>query len=106
MNAKQNNELCDRKLVLSFKPPCEKKGKNRGFSLFSIEGNKRGITIQVSTSGIFDVFPDGAGRQAHFNWEFTTLLFSKLPELQALEPTIELIDIVATTINKNIPNWD
>ncbi|MCC5610826.1 hypothetical protein LC612_29795 [Nostoc sp. CHAB 5834] len=64
------------------------------------------IKIGPTTYGIFDVFPDQAGRQAHFDGEFTALLFSKLPELQALEPKIELIDVVATTINKKIPIWD
>ncbi|MCF2152227.1 hypothetical protein IQ276_038750 [Desmonostoc muscorum LEGE 12446] len=64
------------------------------------------IKIAPTTYGIFDVFPDEAGRQAHFDGEFTALLFSKLPELQALQPKIELIDVVATTINKKIPIWD
>ena len=54
-----------------------------------------GIRLGPSTFGIFDVFPDEAGRQAHLAGKVAAALMEKAPELFEQPPTIEKIDIVA-----------
>ena len=53
------------------------------------------IRMGSSTFGIFDVFPDESGRQAHLSGEVAAALMSKAPELLASAPQIEKIDIIA-----------
>lgn len=48
-----------------------------------------------STFGIFDAFPDEAGREAHLAGEVAKALMAKAPELLANPPSIEKIDILA-----------
>ena len=54
-----------------------------------------GIRLGPSTFGIFDVFPDEAGRQAHLTGKVAPALMEKAPELFEQPPTIEKIDVVA-----------
>src|SRR3954464_10871553 len=54
-----------------------------------------GIRLGPSTFGIFDVFPDEAGRQAHLSGKVAATLMEKAPELFEQPPTIEKIDILA-----------
>jgi quinol monooxygenase YgiN len=62
-------------------------------------GTKAWFSFEVRPGvyGIFDVFEDQAGRQAHFDDEFTAFLFERLPELQRAEPEINLINVIAFT---------
>jgi quinol monooxygenase YgiN len=51
-----------------------------------------------STFGIFDVFPDEAGRDAHLSGPIATALMGKADELLSEPPTIEKIDILASKL--------
>ena len=52
-----------------------------------------------STFGIFDVFPDEAGRQAHFSGQVAAALMQKAPELLAEPPSIEKVDVIAAKLS-------
>ena len=56
------------------------------------------IRIGPSTFGIFDVFPDEAGRQAHLAGPIAAALMAKAPDLLAQPPTIEKIDVLAAKL--------
>ena len=45
--------------------------------------------------GIFDVFPDDDGRQAHLNGKVAAALKEKAPDLFADAPQIHQIDVIA-----------
>lgn len=53
------------------------------------------IRLGPSTFGIFDVFPDDAGRQAHLSGQVAAALMAQAPELLAQPPAIEMIDVLA-----------
>jgi len=48
-----------------------------------------------SKFGIFDAFPDDAGRQEHLSGRVAAALMAKAPELFAQPPKIENIDVLA-----------
>jgi quinol monooxygenase YgiN len=52
------------------------------------------IRFGPSTFGIFDVFPDEAGRQAHLTGRVAAALMAKAAELLAKPPNIEKIDVL------------
>ncbi len=54
-----------------------------------------GFKLGPSTYGIFDTFPDDAGRQAHLTGRVAAALMAKAPELLAQPPTIEKAEILA-----------
>jgi quinol monooxygenase YgiN len=53
-----------------------------------------GIRLGPSTFGIFDVFPDEAGRQAHLAGRVAAALQERGDELFASPPTIEQVDVL------------
>jgi quinol monooxygenase YgiN len=53
------------------------------------------IRFGPTTFGIFDAFPDDAGRQAHLLGRVAAALIQQAPDLLAQPPTIEQIDILA-----------
>jgi quinol monooxygenase YgiN len=53
------------------------------------------IRIGPSTFGIFDTFPDQAGRQAHLSGQVAAALMAKASELFSKSPTIEQVDVLA-----------
>ena len=55
-----------------------------------------GIRLGPSTFGIFDAFPDEAGRQAHLNGKVAAALMAKAGELLAQPPSIEKADVLAS----------
>jgi quinol monooxygenase YgiN len=57
-----------------------------------------GIQLGPSTFGIFDAFPDDDGRQAHLTGKVAEALFAKAPELFSAEPTIQMIDVLASKL--------
>jgi len=57
-----------------------------------------GIRIGPTTFGIFDAFPDEAGRQAHLAGRVAAALFAKVPELLTGQPVIEKIDVLASKL--------
>ncbi|CAB3792159.1 putative quinol monooxygenase [Pararobbsia alpina] len=57
-----------------------------------------GIRIGPTTFGIFDAFPDEAGRQAHLSGKVAAALMAKAGDLFASPPTIEKIDVLAAKL--------
>jgi quinol monooxygenase YgiN len=53
------------------------------------------IKIGPSKFGIFDVFPDDAGRQAHLTGPVAAALMAKAADLFAKPPSIEKLDVLA-----------
>lgn len=56
------------------------------------------IRLGQSTFGLFDTFPDDAGRNAHLSGKVAAALMEKAPELLAQPPKIEKIDILASKL--------
>jgi quinol monooxygenase YgiN len=53
------------------------------------------IKLGPSTFGIFDTFPDDAGRQAHLAGQVAAALMEKAPDLLSSPPSIEKVEILA-----------
>jgi len=53
------------------------------------------IKLGPSTYGIFDTFPDDAGRQTHLSGRVAAALMARTPELLAQPPAIEKAEILA-----------
>lgn len=58
------------------------------------------IRMGSSTFGIFDTFPNDAGRQAHLSGRVAAALMAKAGELLAKPPVIEKIDVLAAKLPK------
>jgi quinol monooxygenase YgiN len=56
------------------------------------------IRLGPSTFGVFDVFPDDAGRQAHLNGPIAQALMAKASELLSKPPKIEPLDVLAAKL--------
>jgi quinol monooxygenase YgiN len=56
------------------------------------------IQMGPSTFGIFDAFPDEAGRDAHLSGKVAEALMAKAPDLLALAPSIDKIDVLAAKL--------
>jgi len=59
-----------------------------------------GLRLGPSTFGIFDAFPDEAGRNAHLNGAVAAALMAKAADLFSKPPTIEKIDVLAAKLPK------
>ena len=59
-----------------------------------------GIRLGPTTFGIFDAFPDEAGRQAHLSGKVAAALLAKAPQLLATPPVIEKVDVLAAKLPK------
>jgi len=57
-----------------------------------------GIRLGPSTFGIFDAFPDDAGRQAHLTGRVAAALMAKASELFSQPPAIEKADVLASKL--------
>ena len=57
-----------------------------------------GIRLGPSTFGIFDAFPDEAGRQAHLTGKVAAALMAQAGELFATPPNIEKVDVLASKL--------
>ena len=57
-----------------------------------------GIRLGPSTFGIFDAFPDEAGRQAHLTGKVAAALMAKAGDLFATAPVIEKADVLAAKL--------
>jgi quinol monooxygenase YgiN len=57
-----------------------------------------GIRLGASTFGIFDAFPDEAGRAAHLSGRVAAALGQKAGELLAAPPSIERVDVLAAKL--------
>ena len=56
------------------------------------------IRLGPSTFGIFDAFPDEAGRQAHLSGRVAAALMAKASELLAQPPVIEKVEVIAAKL--------
>ena len=56
------------------------------------------IQMSSSTFGIFDAFPDEAGRQAHLTGPLAAALMAKASELLSKAPSIEKLDVLASKL--------
>ena len=59
-----------------------------------------GIRLGPRTFGIFDAFPDEAGRQAHLSGKVAAALMAKASELLEKPPAIEKVDVLAAKLPK------
>lgn len=56
------------------------------------------LRMGATTFGIFDVFPDDAGREAHLSGKVALALMEKAPDLLIAKPTIEKLDVLASKL--------
>jgi quinol monooxygenase YgiN len=56
------------------------------------------IRMSDSTFGIFDAFPDEAGRDAHLSGKVAAALMANAPELLSQPPSIEKVDVLAAKL--------
>jgi quinol monooxygenase YgiN len=56
------------------------------------------LRLGPTTFGIFDAFPDDAGRQAHLSGQIAAALMAKASELLAEPPAIEQVDVLAAKL--------
>lgn len=56
------------------------------------------IRLGPSTFGIFDVFPDESGRQAHLSGQVAAALMATAPDLLSKPPSIDKIDVLAAKL--------
>lgn len=56
------------------------------------------IRMGPSSFGIFDVFPDDSGRQAHLNGQVAAALMARADELFAAPPDIGQVDVLASKL--------
>jgi quinol monooxygenase YgiN len=57
-----------------------------------------GIRLGPSTFGIFDAFPDDAGRQAHLTGKVASALIARASDLFSTPPVIENVDVLASKL--------
>jgi quinol monooxygenase YgiN len=57
-----------------------------------------GIRLGPTTFGIFDAFPNDAGRQAHLTGQVAAALMAKASELFSQPPSIEKVDVLAAKL--------
>jgi quinol monooxygenase YgiN len=57
-----------------------------------------GIRLGPSTFGIFDAFPDDAGRKAHLSGKVAAALMARASELFSQPPSIEMVDVLAAKL--------
>ena len=61
------------------------------------------LRLGPSTFGIFDTFPDEAGRQAHLSGKVAAALMANASELLSQPPVIENVDVLAVKLPAEVP---
>lgn len=56
------------------------------------------LKLGPSTYGIFDTFPDDAGRDAHLSGKVAEALMAKAPELLLTPPQIDKVEVLAAKL--------
>ncbi len=56
------------------------------------------VRLGPSTFGIFDVFPDETGRQAHLSGPIAAALMGRASELLSAAPNIEKLEVLASKL--------
>jgi quinol monooxygenase YgiN len=64
------------------------------------------LKLGPSTFGIFDTFPDEAGRQAHLLGRVAALLKAESANLFAKPPSIEKVDVIAAKLAERSSSSD
>ena len=54
--------------------------------------------LSESTFGIYDVFPDEDGREAHLNGKVAEALMAQAPDLFTGSPVIQTVDVLASKL--------
>lgn len=57
-----------------------------------------GIRLGPTTFGIFDAFPDDAGRHAHLSGKVAAALMARAAELFSEPPSLEKVDVLAAKL--------
>jgi len=57
------------------------------------------VQLGPTSFGIFDVFPDDAGRQAHLSGKVAEALMAQAPDLFATAPDIQQLDVIAEKLS-------
>src|SRR5450432_866321 len=57
-----------------------------------------GLRLGPTTFGIFDAFPDEAGRQAHLSGAVAAALMASAPNLLVKAPSIEKVEVLAAKL--------
>jgi quinol monooxygenase YgiN len=57
-----------------------------------------GLQLGPTTFGIFDAFPDEAGRQAHLSGKVAAALMAKAADLFSQPPSIEKVEVLAAKL--------
>jgi quinol monooxygenase YgiN len=57
-----------------------------------------GIRLSEREFGVFDAFPDEAGRQTHLTGPIAQALFAKAPELFSEPPRIDKLEVIAAKL--------
>jgi quinol monooxygenase YgiN len=57
-----------------------------------------GLRLGSTTFGIFDAFPNDAGRQAHLSGQVAAAFMAKAPDLLSQPPKIEKVDVLAAKL--------
>jgi quinol monooxygenase YgiN len=57
-----------------------------------------GLQLGPATFGIFDAFPDEAGRQAHLSGKVAAALMAKASDLFSQPPSIEKVEVLAAKL--------
>ena len=60
------------------------------------------IRLGPSTFGVFDAFHDESGRQAHLNGPIAKALMANAPNLLAVSPSIEKIEVLGAKIQQEV----
>ena len=60
------------------------------------------LRLSPSTFGVFDAFHDESGRQAHFNGPIAKALMANAPNLLAVAPSIEKIEVVRAKLSQEV----
>lgn len=60
------------------------------------------LRLGPSTFGVFDAFYDESGRQAHLNGPIAKALFANAPNLLAVPPSIESLDVLGAKILQEV----
>jgi quinol monooxygenase YgiN len=56
------------------------------------------LQLGPSTFGIFDAFPNEAGREAHLTGQVAAALMARAPDLFSTPPSIEKVDVLAAKL--------
>ena len=60
------------------------------------------LRLGPSTFGVFDAFHDESGRQAHFNGPIAKALLANAPNLLAVSPSIERIEVLGAKLPQEV----